>query len=174
MCIGFDARVKQAFCDPQVIFLDNLSMSLVSLLIFVKTSRYKDKILKSWTCLKKKLYLKFYFSYTASVLAATCPKRNCNKLNFQYLCSFFQHGVFSKMYGLRTLKVTAYSNVRDFNVPKMLSYNAGLENLLIEVDDNGVEFGKEMYGPLPNKLDNITITGRALKYLTQYLLSVSV
>ncbi|XP_026747027.1 chaoptin-like isoform X1 [Trichoplusia ni] len=82
-----------------------------------------------------------------------------------------EHGVFSKMYGLRTLKVTAYSNVRDFNVPKMLSYNAGLENLLIEVDDNGVEFGKEMYGPLPNKLDNITITGRALKYLTQYLLS---
>lgn len=78
------------------------------------------------------------------------------------------------MYGLRTLKITAYSNVRDFNVPKMLSYNAGLENLLIEVDENGVEFGKEMYGALPSKLNNITITGRALKYLTQYLLSVSI
>ncbi|KAJ8719147.1 hypothetical protein PYW07_016703 [Mythimna separata] len=82
-----------------------------------------------------------------------------------------EHGVFSKMYGLRTLKITAYSNVRDFNVPKMLSYNAGLENLYIETDYDGVEFGKEMYGALPLKLDNITITGRYLRYLTQYLLS---
>ena len=78
------------------------------------------------------------------------------------------------MYGLRTLKITAYSNVRDFNVPKMLSFNAGLENLWIETDYDGVEFGKEMYGPLPLKLDNITITGRYLRYLTQYLLSVSI
>lgn len=77
------------------------------------------------------------------------------------------------MYGLRTLKITAYSNVRDFNVPKMLTYNSGLENLLIETDYDGVEFGKEMYGPLPLKLNNITITGRYLRYLTQYLLSVS-
>ncbi|KAH9636120.1 hypothetical protein HF086_008420 [Spodoptera exigua] len=82
-----------------------------------------------------------------------------------------EHGVFSKMYGLRTLKITAYSNVREFNVPKMLSYNAGLENLLIETDYDSVEFGKEMYGPLPLKLNNITITGRYLRYLTQYLLS---
>lgn len=77
------------------------------------------------------------------------------------------------MYALRTLKITAYSNHRDFNVPRMLTYNAGLENLLIEVDDSGVEFGKEMYGALPNKLSNITITGKALKYISQYLISVS-
>ncbi|XP_047025787.1 chaoptin isoform X2 [Helicoverpa zea] len=82
-----------------------------------------------------------------------------------------EHGVFSKMYGLRTLKISAYTNVREFNVPKLLSYNTGLENLLIDTDYDNVEFGKEMYGPLPNKLDNITITGRYLKYLTQYLLS---
>lgn len=55
----------------------------------------------------------------------------------------------------------------------MLTYNAALENLYIEVDDTGVEFGKEMYGALPSKLNNITITGKALKYISQYLLSVS-
>lgn len=81
-----------------------------------------------------------------------------------------EHGAFGKMYGLRTLKITAYSNVH-FNVPKILSYNSGLENLLIEIEEFTNEFGKEMYGLLPSKLNNITITGRPLKYLTQFLLS---
>lgn len=83
----------------------------------------------------------------------------------------FEHGAFAKMYGLRTLKLTSYSNARDFNIPRVLTYNAALENLYVEVDDAGVEFGKEMYGALPSKLNNITITGRSLKYITQYLLS---
>ncbi|XP_075975754.1 leucine rich repeat containing G protein-coupled receptor chaoptin isoform X2 [Anticarsia gemmatalis] len=82
-----------------------------------------------------------------------------------------EHGVFSKLYGLRTLKIEAYSNVRDFNVPKMLSHNPGVENLLVEIEEFTNEFGREMYGIMPSKLNNITITGKPLKYLSQYLLS---
>ncbi|XP_026759596.1 chaoptin isoform X2 [Galleria mellonella] len=81
-----------------------------------------------------------------------------------------EHGVFSKMLGLRTLKITAFSTVREFNVPRMLSYNAALENLLIDIDYGGVEFGRELQAQLPCKLNNITITGRTLKYLSPYLL----
>ncbi|XP_047997382.1 chaoptin isoform X2 [Leguminivora glycinivorella] len=82
-----------------------------------------------------------------------------------------EHGVFNKMYGLRTLKITVYDNVRDFSIPKMLTHNAALENLLLEVESPAVELGKELSGQLPCKLSNITITGRAMKYLSPYLLS---
>lgn len=85
----------------------------------------------------------------------------------------FKTGAFSKMYALRTLKITAYSNARDFNVPRMLTNNAGLENLYIDVDDSSINLGKEMNGQLPCKLDNITITGRAMRFLSEYLLNVS-
>ncbi|KAL4716304.1 hypothetical protein ACJJTC_014784 [Scirpophaga incertulas] len=80
-----------------------------------------------------------------------------------------EHGVFGKMYALRTLKISVYPEVREFNVPRMLSYNAALENLFIDVEYNQ-EFGKEMTAQLPCKLSNITITGRALRYLSPYLL----
>lgn len=79
------------------------------------------------------------------------------------------------MYSLRTLKITVFVNVRDFNVPRMLTYNAALKNLLVEADYGGVEFGKEMNGGyLPCKLNNITVTGRHLKFLSPYLLVVSI
>lgn len=77
------------------------------------------------------------------------------------------------MYALRTLKITTYTNARDFNIPKMLTYNPSLENLYIDVNDPGVNLGLEMNGQLPCKLSNITITGRDLKFLSEYLLSVS-
>lgn len=78
------------------------------------------------------------------------------------------------MYALRTLKLTAYVNVNYFNLPSMLSHNAALKNLLVEMDYGGVEFGKELNsGSLPCKLNNITVTGRHLKYLSPYLLLVS-
>ncbi|GBO99132.1 Chaoptin, partial [Eumeta japonica] len=80
-------------------------------------------------------------------------------------------GVFSKMYGLRTLKIAAYSHVRDFNIPRMLTYNAALENLFIEVDNSDVNLGIEMNGALPCKLQNITISGRALQYISQNILN---
>lgn len=77
------------------------------------------------------------------------------------------------MYGLRTLKITVYDS-REFNIPKMLTQNAALENLLLDVENPAVELGKEMSGPLPCKLSNITITGRGMKYLSPYLLNVSI
>ncbi|RVE54580.1 hypothetical protein evm_000701 [Chilo suppressalis] len=80
-----------------------------------------------------------------------------------------EHGVFGKMSGLRTLKISAYPDVREFNIPRMLTYNAALENLFVEVDYSQ-EFGKEMSAQLPCKLSNITITGKPLRYLSPYLL----
>lgn len=86
----------------------------------------------------------------------------------------FQHGAFAKMYALRTLKLSAYVNVNYFNLPSMLNHNAALKNLMVEMDYGGAEFGKELNsGSLPCKLNNITITGRHLKYLSPYLLLVS-
>ncbi|XP_026333455.1 chaoptin isoform X2 [Hyposmocoma kahamanoa] len=82
-----------------------------------------------------------------------------------------EHGAFAKMYALRTLKLSVYVNVNYFHLPSMLNHNAALKNLLVEMDYGGVEFGKEMNsGSLPCKLNNITITGRHLKYLSPYLL----
>ncbi|XP_013188195.1 chaoptin isoform X2 [Amyelois transitella] len=81
-----------------------------------------------------------------------------------------EHGAFSKMFALKTLKVTSFSSIREFNVPRMLTYNAALENLFIEVDGSTVEFGRELSAQLPCKLSNITITGRSLRYLAPYLL----
>jgi hypothetical protein len=77
------------------------------------------------------------------------------------------------MYALRTLKLSVYPEVREYNVPRMLTYNAALKNLYVDVIYNQ-EFGKEMSAQLPCKLNNITITGRALKYLTPYMLIVSI
>lgn len=77
------------------------------------------------------------------------------------------------MYGLRTLKISVNGNIRDLNLPRILTHNYGLKNLYIQVDNNQIDLGKEMYGQLPSKLSNITITGRALRFLSQNLLSVS-
>ncbi|CAH0723586.1 unnamed protein product, partial [Brenthis ino] len=85
--------------------------------------------------------------------------------------SILEHGAFSKMYGLRTLKISVNGNVRDFNLPKILTQNAALENLYIQVDNNQVDLSKEMNGYLPSKLNNLTITGRALRALSQKVLS---
>ncbi|XP_039750194.1 chaoptin isoform X3 [Pararge aegeria] len=85
--------------------------------------------------------------------------------------NILEHGVFSKMYGLRTLKISVNGNIRDFNIPRILTHNYALENLYIQVDNNQIDLGKEMTGSLPSKLNNITITGRALKFLSQNVLS---
>ncbi|CAH2040712.1 unnamed protein product, partial [Iphiclides podalirius] len=85
--------------------------------------------------------------------------------------NILEHGVFSKMFGLRTLKINIYPSVRDFNIPRLLTYNVALENLEIEVDDPQIDLGKEMAGDLPCKLNNITLLGRSLKFISQYLLS---
>ncbi|CAF4906675.1 unnamed protein product [Pieris macdunnoughi] len=85
--------------------------------------------------------------------------------------SILEYGVFSKMYGLRTLKISVNGNVRDFSIPKMTSQNAALENLFLSVENSQIDLGNEMKGELPCKLDNITLTGRELKFLSQNLLN---
>ncbi|XP_038217334.1 chaoptin isoform X2 [Zerene cesonia] len=85
--------------------------------------------------------------------------------------SILEYGVFSKMYGLRTLKISVNGMVRDFNIPKMTSQNAALENLYLSVESSQVDLGNEMAGDLPCKLNNITLTGRDLKFISQNLLS---
>ncbi|XP_045767709.1 chaoptin isoform X5 [Maniola jurtina] len=85
--------------------------------------------------------------------------------------NILEHGVFSKMYGLRTLKISVNGNIRDFNIPRILTHNYALENLYIQVSNNQIDLGKEMIGQLPSKLNNITITGKALKFLSQHVLS---
>ncbi|KAL0881866.1 hypothetical protein ABMA27_001638 [Loxostege sticticalis] len=80
-----------------------------------------------------------------------------------------EHGVFGKMYALRTLKISTSSDLREFNVPRMLAYNAALENLYVDVEYMP-EFGQQMSAALPCKLNNITITGRSLISLAPYLL----
>lgn len=77
------------------------------------------------------------------------------------------------MYGLRTLKISVNGNIRDFNIPKTLTHNAALENLYLQIDNNQIDLSKEMTGHLPSKLSNLTITGRAMKALSQKLLNVS-
>lgn len=83
---------------------------------------------------------------------------------------FIESGAFSRMYGLRTLKLNVYAQNRNTNIPRMLTYNVGLRNLLIEVNDDRVNLGNEMYGTLPPKLNNISITGPALEYLSENIL----
>ncbi|XP_028159952.1 chaoptin isoform X5 [Ostrinia furnacalis] len=80
-----------------------------------------------------------------------------------------EHGVFGKMYALRTLKISTSPDLREFNVPRMLAYNAALENLYVDVEYSP-EFGQQMSAALPCKLNNITITGRSLVSLAPYLL----
>ncbi|KAJ8950482.1 hypothetical protein NQ314_007869 [Rhamnusium bicolor] len=80
-------------------------------------------------------------------------------------------GVFCKMYSLRTLKINYYRNLKNFNIPSILQFSAGLKNLEIHVDtpiDESLE--KEMSGDLPPKLHNITFTGKGLKQLGSNIL----
>ncbi|VEN62556.1 unnamed protein product [Callosobruchus maculatus] len=54
------------------------------------------------------------------------------------------------MYSLRTLKMDFYRNVKNFNIPTILQFSAGLKNLEIHVEDpTDANLEKEMAGELP-------------------------
>ncbi|XP_060831402.1 chaoptin [Bombus pascuorum] len=74
----------------------------------------------------------------------------------------FESGALCKATKLRKLYITAYNGVKNFNFPNILEYNNGLRHLVIDVQ-NDTNLEKEMKGKFPNKLFNITLTGRALK-----------
>jgi hypothetical protein len=107
------------------------------------------------------------------------------------------------MRSLRTLHISPHPNVPDFNIPQIIQQNTGLRNLHIQViyiiDTkvwNGYEvclkhlyklciflppsqaleksdLEKQMSGPLPNKVQNITLSGRGFTEIFHSLLRVS-
>ncbi|CAK9809946.1 chp [Anthophora quadrimaculata] len=83
--------------------------------------------------------------------------------------STFESGALCKATKLRKLYITAYNGVKNFNFPNILQYNHGLRHLVIDVQ-NDTDLEKEMRGHFPNKLFNITLTGRDLKTINPDIL----
>ncbi|XP_071444746.1 chaoptin isoform X2 [Hetaerina americana] len=81
----------------------------------------------------------------------------------------FETGCLGKMRNLHTIRISPYREVRDFNISRLLRQNPGLRTLHVEVHD-GDSLGREMQGPMPTKLENITLTGNALKTLSPEIL----
>ncbi|KAL3279502.1 hypothetical protein HHI36_017011, partial [Cryptolaemus montrouzieri] len=80
-------------------------------------------------------------------------------------------GAFCKLNSLRTLSINFYRNIKNFNIPKLLTNNCGLEELEINVETNTEEnLDREMAGSFPFKLRNITFSGTGLKKLGQNVL----
>lgn len=77
------------------------------------------------------------------------------------------------MNALRTLKISVTSNVRNFNIPKILENNEAIENLFLVVDSSQIDLGNEMNGEWPSKLNNVTIMGRQFKFLSERFFRVS-
>ncbi|XP_015593421.1 chaoptin isoform X2 [Cephus cinctus] len=75
--------------------------------------------------------------------------------------SIFEAGALCKASKLRTLLISAYTAIKNFNLPNMLEYNYGLRDLLIHVK-NSTNLEKETKGRFPYKLFNITLTGKGL------------
>ncbi|PNF19529.1 hypothetical protein B7P43_G02180 [Cryptotermes secundus] len=72
-----------------------------------------------------------------------------------------QPSALSRMASLRTLSLSPYDHVHDYSVPEIIQQNTGLRNLHIQVLEN-TDLEKEMLGPLPYKVRNITLSGRGL------------
>ncbi|PNF19532.1 Chaoptin [Cryptotermes secundus] len=75
--------------------------------------------------------------------------------------NYFQPSALSRMASLRTLSLSPYDHVHDYSVPEIIQQNTGLRNLHIQVLEN-TDLEKEMLGPLPYKVRNITLSGRGL------------
>lgn len=83
----------------------------------------------------------------------------------------FQTGAFCKLYALRSLQISTYEKVKNFNIPKLLLKNNGLKNLEVHVDTD-TSLDKEMEGVLPYKVRNLTFSGLKLKKIADDLLDV--
>ncbi|XP_017770923.1 PREDICTED: chaoptin isoform X2 [Nicrophorus vespilloides] len=81
-----------------------------------------------------------------------------------------ENGAFCKMYSLRSLRMSVYRNVKNFNIPTILQKTYGLRDLEIHIDKMDTSLRMEMKGQLPSKLRNITFTGLALKQLDNSIL----
>ncbi|XP_045480876.1 chaoptin [Harmonia axyridis] len=75
-------------------------------------------------------------------------------------------GAFCKLCSLKTLALSFYRNLKNYNIPKLLINNCGLEELEVNVDfatEDNLE--KIMAGNFPTKLSNLTFSGTGLKKL---------
>lgn len=79
-----------------------------------------------------------------------------------------------KLQTLRTLRLSP--NVRDMNLPHLLQDNSLLEFLHIDVwdKDHSNTLNQALNGPMPFKLRDIRVSGRAVKNLPNNFLQVSV
>ncbi|XP_069668870.1 chaoptin isoform X2 [Periplaneta americana] len=75
--------------------------------------------------------------------------------------NYFEPSALNKMTSLRTLYMSPYEDVRDFNIPQVIEENAGLRNLHLHVLEK-TDLQEEMSGHLPTKVRNITISGPGL------------
>ncbi|RZC35021.1 LRR 8 domain containing protein, partial [Asbolus verrucosus] len=98
-------------------------------------------------------------------------------------------GAFCKMQSLRTLKINLCSNVKNFNIPRILQYTDGLKSLEIhvsftctkenrihlsfQIEKDTENLANEMMGELPAKLYNLTFTGKGLKKLSRTIFQVN-
>lgn len=100
----------------------------------------------------------------------------------------------SQLQALRTLRVSTYPKLNNFNLPVILDDVDGLRELIIEaptpkmvkvvskegfetyqhVQDSASDLRKELYGYLPMKVRSITISGAGFNVLSDGIFDVSV
>lgn len=107
--------------------------------------------------------------------------------------SNFQTGALERIPNLRSLRVSTYPNVRDFNIPTIVAYLDNLRDLWIDapvapkVSSSfptempvtttaqpiiASDLRKEMTGRLPTKLRRVTIGGKGFTQIADNILSV--
>ncbi|XP_062537568.1 chaoptin [Armigeres subalbatus] len=102
----------------------------------------------------------------------------------------FENGVLSKLNFLRTLKISTYPNIQQFNIPRVLENTHSLRELWIEapkppsrfessgsapkipkpVSVTSSDMRREMEGNLPRKLKSITFSGSGFNRLGETVL----
>ncbi|XP_065570091.1 chaoptin-like [Artemia franciscana] len=73
----------------------------------------------------------------------------------------FQYGALAPLSSLRIFRGSIYKDVRGFSIASLVRHNSALRSLYIDVEDSILD--KQLHGVLPQKLGNITITGKSLK-----------
>lgn len=66
---------------------------------------------------------------------------------------------------LRTLKMSSYKNLPDFNIPQLIEGNIALRNLDIDIDYES-SMSSELSGAFPTKVRNITLSGKGLHMIS--------
>ncbi|KAJ9598947.1 hypothetical protein L9F63_010541 [Diploptera punctata] len=82
--------------------------------------------------------------------------------------NYFEPSALSKMTSLRTLKISSYREVKEFNIPEIVKMNYGLRDLHLEVFEN-TPLEEELSGQLPTKVRNITVSGRGISNIPDNL-----